>query len=84
MAENLCDLLYAPRRSFFISGSRQATYTFTCGNKDITIIVFREIHEGFLGNTMRHKFIPRTVIDYFDEIININIFVQGDVSTVNH
>ena len=84
MTEYLRYLNNTSCRCFPVGGCRKPSDTLTCRNKYISVIILSELGKYLFTYTCRHKFFPRFIINNINKTVNIDIFLNRDIRTVNH
>ena len=84
VAENFRNLNNSSCRCFHVGGCRKPSDTLTCRNKYVSVIILSELGKYLFTYACRHKFFPRFIIDNINKTINIDIFINRNISAINH
>ena len=72
----------AERRQL-VCGSGHAPDAETSAGDDVAVVVFQQLKEQILGNSLGHKFVPRLGVYLLDEFLHGNVLVDILTHTVN-
>ena len=84
VAEDFSNLNDTSGRCFSVCRRSKPSDPFSGRNENIAIIVLCKIGKELFRYTGGHEFLPGIVIDNINETVNVDIFLNRNISTVNH